>query len=290
MRKLIYLCALVLTIVSCQQGKIKQMQATQDSLAQAAVEKDSAIVNFVSAMTAIQDNLDSIKQMEDIVRIESAKVSEGKPSDKDHILSDIEIIHQLMIENKELINKLQKQLGSSNAKVAQLQKAIVVLNRQIEQKDADIAELNTQVEQLHLDITGLNTRIDEMTAEGLRKDEVLQEKTSTIESQTIAINTAFYAFGSQKELIENDLVEKAGGFLGIGKSLKMKEDFNRAYFTEIDIREFSSLELHAKKAKLVTTHPAGSYHFEGEDVVESLVIDDPQEFWRTSKFLIVVVD
>ena len=77
------LIAFVIALVSCQQGKIDRMQARQDSLAQAAVEKDSAIINFVSAMTEIQENLDSIKQMEDIVRIESAKVGEGRRTDKD---------------------------------------------------------------------------------------------------------------------------------------------------------------------------------------------------------------
>lgn len=289
MKKLIYFCVIVL-LASCQQGKIKQMQATQDSLAQAAFEKDSAIINFVSAMTEIQENLDSIKQMEDIVRIESGKVSEGRPSDKEHILSDIAIIHELMQKNKDLINQLQKQLGSSNAKVAELQRAIVVLRRQVEQKDAEIAELNAELEKMHVDITNLNTRIEEMTAEGMRKDEDLQSKASTIQSQTIAMNTAFYAFGSQKELIANDLVEKSGGFLGIGRSLKMKKDFNQSYFTQVDIRDFTRMELHAKKATLVTTHPSDSYHFEEGDLVEAIVIDNPQAFWQSSKYLIIEVN
>ncbi|WP_372773153.1 hypothetical protein [Mangrovibacterium sp.] len=289
MKKLVFV-AVVLALVSCQQGKIDRMQATQDSLAQAAVEKDSAIISFVSVMTEIQENLDSIKQMEEIVRIESGKVSEGKLSDKDHILSDIEIIHQLMKQNRALINKLQKQLGSSNSKVAELQRAIDVLKRQVEQKDSEIASLNAEIQKMNMDIAGLNSRIEEMSGESMRKDEALLEKSNLIDYQTIAINTAYYAFGSQKELIANDLVEKDGGFLGLGRSLKMKEDFNQSYFTEIDIRDFLRLEILAKRAKLVTTHPAGSYHFEGEERVDALVIDKPKEFWETSKFLIIQVN
>jgi len=281
---------MLVVFASCQQGKINQMQATQDSLTQAAEEKDSAIVSFVSAMTEIQKNLESIKRLEDIVRIESAKVGEGVQTDKEQILSDIETIHQLLKKNKELIDQLQKKLGSSNAKVAELQRAIVVLKRQVELKDAEIAELNAEVQKLYSDIADLNSRIEEMTAENMRKDEDLQAKTSAIESQTIAINTAFYAFGSRKELIVNDLVEKAGGFLGVGSRLEMKKDFNRSYFTKIDIREFSGMELHAAKARLVTPHPSGSYHFEGVDLVERIVIDDPDKFWQTSKYLIIEVN
>jgi len=289
MRKFV-LFAFVIALVSCQQGKIDRMQATQDSLSQAAVEKDSAIISFVSAMTEIQENLDSIKQMEDIVRIESAKVGEGRQTDKDQILSDIAAIHELMRQNKELINKLQKQLGSSNAKVAELQRAIVVLRKQVEQKDAEIASLKTEMEKLHIDMADMSTRMEEMTAESKLKDEALMDKTNTIDAQTIAMNTAYYAFGSQKELIENDLVAKEGGFLGIGKRLKMKEEFNGEYFTQVDIRDLKRIELNARKAELVTNHPAGSYHFEGDNMIEALVIDNPTEFWKTSKFLIIVVN
>ncbi len=63
------------------------------------------------------------------------------------------------------------------------------------------------------------------------------------------------------------------------------------------VREFQAelatclaIQLFVKKAQLVTTHPAGSYHFEGEKPIESLVIDDPQAFWKTSKYLIIAIN
>lgn len=289
MKKLL-LIACVAMLTACQQGKIDRMQSTQDSLASVAAEKDAAILDFVSAMTEIQENLDSIKHIQNIVQVESAAVSEGQIKDKDKIMNDIHVIADLMQKNREMVDKLQKQLGASNSKVAELQRAIAVLNRQIEQKDAEIATLQAELAKLNINVSELNTRMNEMSAESMHKDEVIQEKSTTIESQTIAMNKAFYAFGTQKELIENDLVEKDGGFLGLGRTLKMKEDFNKAYFTEIDIREFAMLELHVKKAALITTHPAGSYHFEGDKTVESFVIDDPKEFWKTSKYLIIEVN
>lgn len=285
--KKLFFGACVLALTACQQGKIDKMQATQDSLTGVSAQKDAAILDFVSAMTEIQENLDSIKRMQDIVRVES---SEGQQSDKERILSDVQVIADLMQKNRELINKLQKQLGASNAKVAELQRAIVVLNRQIEQKDAELASLQAELQKLNIDVSDLNTRLNDMTTESMRKDQVIQDKSTTIESQTIALNKAFYAFGTQKELVTNDLVEKSGGVLGMGRTLKMKEDFNRSYFTEVDIREFKTLELHVKKATLITTHPAGSYHFEGDKTVETFVIDDPKEFWKTSKYLIIEVN
>lgn len=280
----------VFGLVSCQQKKLDRMQAVQDSIAQAAVEKDSAILGFVSVMTEIQENLDSIKRVEEIVRLESSSGQEMKKSQRDQIVSDIRTIQELLQKNKELVVKLQKQLSSSGSKVAELQRAILVLNRQVEQKDAEIATLNAELEKLQIDISGLNTRLESMASESLRKDEVIQQKTSTIEAQTVAMNLGYYAFGTVKELLENGVIDKEGGILGIGRTLVMRKDFNHEYFTMVDIRELTNLDLHVKKAQLVTSHPEGSYHFEGEKPVESLVIDNPKEFWKSSKYLIIAVN
>lgn len=288
MRKIL-LFVVVFGLVSCQQKKLDRMQAVQDSIAQAAIEKDSAILGFVSVMTEIQENLDSIKQVEEIVRLETSSGQEMKKSQRDQIVSDIRTIQELLQKNKELVMKLQKQLSSSGSKVAELQRAVLVLNRQVEQKDTEIATLNAELEKLQIDVSGLNTRLESMASESLRKDEVIQQKVRTIEEQTVAMNLGYYAFGTVKELFDNGVIDKEGGILGIGRTLIMRKDFNQEYFTMVDIRELTSLDLHVKKAQLVTSHPEGSYHFEGKKPVESLVIDNPQEFWKSSKYLIIAV-
>ncbi len=289
MKKLLFF-AFIIFLASCQQKKIDRMQAVQDSITQAAFEKDSAIIGFVSAMNEIQDNLDSIKQIQDIVEIETSHGTEMKKDKKEQIINDIYTINELLKKNRELVAQLQKKLGASNSKVAELQRAITILNRQIEQKDAEIATMNAELEKLHIDISELNLRVESMAEESMLKDQLIQQKTQMIDEQTIEINTAFYAFGTAKELVDNGVIEKEGGFLGIGRSLKMKEDFNKEYFTTVDIRDFSVLELSVKKVELVSTHPAGSYHFVGDKNVESLVIDNPAEFWKTSRYLIIAVD
>ena len=96
---------------------------------------------------------------------------------------------------------------------------------------------------------------------------------------------------TSKELIAQGVLTKEGGFIGIGKAEKLKEDFNKNYFTQIDITESMSIPLACKKAKLITTHPSGSYKFDGpEGKIEKLTITNSEEFWSVSKYLVVVVE
>jgi chromosome segregation ATPase len=288
MKKLLFVLS-VMILVSCGQHKkeIARMQAKQDSVAQLGVQKDNSILEFIGAMNEIQTNLDSVKTIEKIVSVQTAPGAELKAEAKNRIIEDIKQIYTLLNKNKELVKTLQGKLRNSNMKITELENMIALLNKQMVEKDGEIARLNKELENLHVDVAGLNQKIETITAES---EKTIKEKSQTIEAQTVAMNTAFYAFGTKKELAEKNVIEKEGGVLGMGKTLKMKKDFNRDYFMKIDIREFKQLTLNTKKAKLVTYHPDGSFHFTGVKTVESLVIDKPDEFWKASKYLLIVVE
>jgi hypothetical protein len=140
-----------------------------------------------------------------------------------------------------------------------------------------------------VNVAGLNQKIETITKES---EQTIKEKNEVIDTKTTELNTAFYGFGTKKELEAKNVIEKEGGVLGMGKTLKLKKDFNREFFMKIDIREFNQLPLNTKKAKLVTYHPDGSYHMVMTDkkTVESIVIDKPEEFWKASKYMLIVVE
>ena len=289
MRFFIVIIAFV-ALVSCNQKKIERLQAMQDSTAQVSFQKDTTIVSFISAMNEIQENLDSIKAIEKIVSVQTASNVEMKTDAKQRIIEDVTMIHELLQKNKALIASLQKKLKNSNIKIAELEKMISLMTKQLAEKDEEIAVLNGELRKLHIDIEGLNVKINDITAESEKKSQTIKEKTKTIDEQTIALNTVYFAYGTAKELSENNVIEKEGGVLGVGRSLKMKKDFNQEYFSITDLRDFKQLDLNVKKAKLITTHTEGSYHFTGDKTVESLIIDNPAEFWKASKYLLIVID
>jgi hypothetical protein len=290
MKKLLFILSIVV-LASCGQHKreIARMQLKQDSIAALGVQKDNSILEFIGSMNEIQANMDSVKTIQKIVSVQTAPGTELKADAKKRIIEDIRQINQLLQKNKELMKSLQGRLNSSNVKLKELQTMIELQTKQMAEKDAELVRLNTELANLNVNVKGLNQKIETITAES---EATIKEKNAAIDAQTIAMNTAFYAFGTKKELDEKNVIEKEGGVLGMGKTVKMKKDFNRDYFKQIDIREFATIALNTKKAKLVSFHPEGSYHFlmTAKKTVESLIIDKPEEFWKASKYLLIVVE
>ncbi len=288
MKKLLYALS-VLVLVSCGQHKkeIAQMQAKQDSIAQVAVQKNNTILEFIDEMNEIQSNLDSIKTIEKIISIEKASGIEMKSGAKERIAEDIALINELLQKNKALAKSLTNKYRASNAKIAELEKTIDNMNKQMAEKNADIASLSKELDALHINVADLNLKIETITAES---EKTIWEKEQAFKEQADAMNTAYWAFGTKKELTDKNVIEKEGGVFGLGKTLALKKDFNRDYFQKIDIREFKQLSLNTKKAELLANHPADSYHLSGTNTVEALMIDKPNEFWKTSKYLVVVIE
>lgn len=288
MKKLLYVLS-VLVLVSCGQHKkeIAQMQAKQDSIALVAEQKNAAILEFIDEMNEIQTNLDSIKAIEKIISVEKASSVELKPAAKDRITEDIALINDLLQKNKKLAKSLTNKYKASNAKITELETTIANMNKQMAEKDADIASLTAELEALHIDVTNLSKTIETITAES---EKTIKEKELAFEEQANVMNTAYWAFGTKKELADKNVIEKEGGVLGLGKTLALKKDFNRDYFKKVDIREFKQLSLNAKKAVLLASRPTDSYHLTGTNTVDGLVIDKPNEFWKTSKYLVVVIE
>ena len=182
------------------------------------------------------------------------------------------------------VAQLKKMQSGDLKKIKELQQTVALLQKQIETKDAEIAELNNKVASLNIDVANLTGTVSNLTAENQMKDQTITAK----ENQ---LNKGWYAYGSEKEMIKNNIIEKTGGVIGLGKTMKITEKINKSFFEEIDIRNVKSITLNVKKAKLISAHPEGSFHFTGDTKkVNTLEIDDAAQFWSVSKYLVIVVE
>lgn len=278
-------CSLValLFFFSCtnNEAEIKALQKERDSLQALTFQKDSAVNIFIQSVNEIEQNLAEIKQKEGIININ--KGNEVTTSKKDQINKDILSIYDLLRQNKTKLRNAQMRLKSSGLNIDQLNLMVEQLNYKIAIKDSNIAHLRMQLSQLDLLVDSLFQNIDSLYFENELKDEI-------IDFQRAKLNKAYYIIGSKKELLEQEVIDKKGGFVGLKRIKQLREDFNKDNFTEIDITQKISFPLYAPTVEVITNHPSGAYQMHGESPVDSLVITDIEDFWSISKYLVIVIE
>lgn len=302
MKKLFFIAACVLSLAACNQDKkpaISPEQIQNDSLRAIITARDNEINDMMGTLNEIQQGFAEINEAEN--RVTVAKDGEGR--DKTAVIKEnIQFIAQRMQENRELIKKLQEQLRTTGFKGEQMQKAIESLNAQLVEKDkelralrAELEKKNIHIQELDQTISGLNSDVAALQTDkqNLQTDKQnlqtekqnLQnesnKKTETINTQDKQLNTAWFAFGTKKELKRQNVLVK-------GKVLQ--GSFNKNYFTKIDIRETRELKLYSKSAQILTSHPTSSYSLTKDASGQYVLrISDPTTFWSTSKYLVVQV-
>lgn len=275
--------ALALFIAACNTSstdgsspELDSLKAENERLKAEAMTKDQSIDEFLQSLNEIEENLNAIKEREKIVRITSTSM-ENQNTKQEQIAADINMIGQLLLENKSKIASLNKKLKAAGIKSTELEKIIEGLNKKLDEKDNEIASLKEE-------LTIANAALEKLFVEYNQRLEELDDKTGKL-------NTAYYVIGTKKELLEKGVITKEGGIVGIGKTNKLKSDFNKEYFTKVDVTTTSSIPLLSKKAKVITSHPSGSYKVEGsKDKAEKLVISNSDEFWSASKYLVIIVE
>lgn len=293
-------CA-VMALTGCNSGQKKMNPADiqNDSLRSIIQARDNEINDMMGTLNDIQEGFSEINAAENRVTI----AKDGEGADKATVIKEqIQFIAQRMKENRELIKKLQEQLKETGFKGDQMRKTIENLQAQLIQKDGElkklraelqaknihIAELDETINGLNSDVASLNTSVQNLntektnlTNEKAQLQSESNKKSETISSQDKQLNTAWYVFGTKKELKQNNI-------LNDGKVLR--EGFNRNYFTKIDIRVDKEIKLYSKSAKILTAHPSNSYSLSKDSNGQYVLrINDPQSFWSTSKYLVVQV-
>ena len=292
MKKILLLLAAVCTLsfaMSCSTKKEKEQESkdpnaeTIDSLRQALTQSQNESNDLIETLSQIQDGFDQINEAEGRVNVEN---KQGERANKQAIIENMEFIQRSMKLNRELISNLQQQLRNPNQSdtrtKAKLEEMGNNYNKQLEDKQKQIDELRAQLAERDIkiaeqgeQINALNTSVNDLSQKN-------EEKARTVAAQDKELNTAYYVFGTKKELREQRILKS-------GDVLK-SNDFNKDYFTRIDLRVTKQIRLYSKSAKLMTNHPTGSYTLEKDAQNQYVLrINNPQEFWSVSKYLVIIV-
>lgn len=284
MKNLLAFTFIALLFVQCTQNieDAQKAQMRNDSLQRLLVEKDSAIYAVLNTFSAIENNLETIKAKENIISL-AVKNVEDTQSREEQINEEINAIYALMLDNKEKLAKLQNQLKQAHIKNNDLLKTIAALQEKLAEKNAEIITMRGDLLRMNLKIDELSYTLDTLKFES-------EVKTAIIESQEESLNTAYYLFGTERELKDMQILDEKGKFIGISFGTNLNADFDKELFTPIDIREQTKFTFSSKKINIISKHPSASFQIYGEKPVDSLLINDPDAFWSVSKYLVIVLD
>ena len=281
MRKVLFIMACVAMMVGCQQSQEKQdtmVQELRDSLNTIISQKDTELNDMMSTLNDIEDGFRQINEAQNRVAI--AKQGEGT-STKDRIRENMQFIQNTMKQNRELINKLKQQLRESSFKGDQLKRTLESLTAQLEEKDKQMQMLRDELEDRDIYIGELGEKIEDLNTDVAKLTEETTQKTETINTQDKQLHTAWFVFGTKKELKEQHILVDGD---------VLQSNFNKEYFTKIDIRVDKEIKLYSSSAKMLTAHPSSSYTLQRDANKQYVLrITDPQLFWSTSKYLVVLV-
>lgn len=281
MKKILFIAFCMAAIVACKNEKPQPPQQNtvqNDSLQKIIEQRDNEINDMMGILNDVEEGFRAINKAEDRVTI--AKDGEGE-NKQAQIREDIKFIQQKMEQNRELIAKLQQQMRESSFKSSELKRTIDNLIKQLEEKDTQLKELRAELDAKNIHIAELDATINTLNSNVSDLKTESEQKTQTIDSQDKQLNTAWFAFGTKKELKKQNILVK-------GKVLQ--GNFNKNYFTKIDIRVDKEIKLYSKSAKLLTMHPSSSYTLTTDAKDQYVLrITNPQLFWSTSKYLVIQV-
>lgn len=289
MKTKIYLFVLISSFfVSCgyQSAEYRALKEQNDSLLRAKQSMQEELDGYFSAMNQIEQNIEKIKSTENVISLQPV----GEEIDNDtrmKINQDLAFLNEMLQTNKDELARLKKEIKKSAFKSTELEKTIERLTKSLEEESSKVALLEAQIMEKDSLIAQLGSQVETMgkDIENLKNDN--EAKQGKITEQEETIHTAWYVFGTRKELKEQKIITSDGLF---SSQRVLQSDFNKSYFVRIDARKTKSIPLYSTRAKILTSHPKSSYTLEKENGNFVLLILDTETFWSVSKYLVIEVD
>lgn len=289
MKKLFIACLSLGMLASCNikdSGEYKALQAERDSLLQITSRDQADIADLMSIINEVNANFDQIKEAEKYLTVQANATGELSTDTKKRIRDNFSMINDILKKNKADIATLNQKLKNAGGQAAQLKQTVERLTAELEQRSAAIVELrdalvtrDAQIASLSGTVEKLSTDVKELTDENV-------EQATKIKEQDKELNTAYYIFGTSKELKEAKVI--SGGFLASPKILN--ESIDKALFIKIDIRDVQEIPVYAKKVKVLSDQPTDSYSIAKDSDGNAIIkILDYKRFWSLGKFLIMQV-
>ena len=263
-------------IIDSLQSELNSKDKELNSLEFDKLNNDSIVNQYALYIQRIKNNINEINNQESIINNAKSK-QEFYESDTTNIINAIKIMSEKLIENESMISELNNAVKLEKNKNSQFATRVTELSTEVAKSNREIYFLREELYSLNSSFEAIFNKYNEQN----KKISFLNNK----------LNEIAYVIGTKSELLDNGVLTKSGGLIGLGKSRKLNSDFNTNYFTFSTKQDLKSIVLGYKSVKLMTPHPSESYKISKNtnELIDSLLIFNVENFWKNSKFLVLEV-
>jgi len=200
------------------------------------------------------------------------------------------------------VSEMEEQLSAAATRLRAVNATSATQVQQIAALEASIAEERTAMEGQRQRVASLEAAIAGLEEATARQSEENQQLERTVESMADEANEVWYVVGTKDELLDRGIIREEGGsrvlfiFGKRGQTLVPSRTVDPTMFTAGDMRQIVSIPLPDAEAdtkwKVVTPQDLSAIGSplddEGRVLGDALSISDPQRFWASSRYLIVV--
>lgn len=208
-------------------------------------------------------------------------------------------------ELNDRLTTMRNELETARADLSQARQRIGALGNQatmlrdsldavITERDEALAMQRDSIADVVASLDSMETVVDDLTTERTN----LADELSAIEEKYY---TVYYTVGTRDELLERGIIEEEGGARVLlvlwraGETLVPARDLDPDQFRAVDFRQTSTIALPAPGTyKIVSRQDIGyvepSPGEDGRFTGETLRITEPEQFWQSSRFLILVAE
>jgi len=287
-KTLLMLATGMLLFASCQQkvkdenvalkAKIDSLQAVNAELKTGSKQLGSTVSSYEETLAEIDQTLADIASNQKEVNTLKGELKDDENTAKS-IKARIGNIQEMMQASRQKIltldrnlDKLRKQSGAKSEEILELDQKLKDASQALVQKEEELMEIRVSLEQQLADM-----------------GQALDEQISVSADLKSTLNRVYYYVGESKDLQEKNIVNKEGGFIGLGKVKMVNANAPTQLFNKANKESLNAIELNGREAKLISNHPADSYEFVGEQKFERLKIIDRDQFWKDSNYLVIEV-
>ncbi|MDB9990356.1 hypothetical protein OAD79_02800 [Flavobacteriales bacterium] len=257
------------------QSELSFKDQTINSLEFQKLNDDSIVNLYALYIQKIKNNINEISKQELIIN--NAKNNpDFIEKDTTDIIKSIKILSKKLQENESMLMALNNAVKQEKNKNSLFASKVTDLREEIDKSNREVYYLKEELNSMNASFEAI-----------FKKYNLQNKKISAINQK---LNEVAYVIGSKSELLDNGVLTKSGGLIGIGKTRKLNSNLNTDYFTYVSKYKFENIPLGYKSVRLMTSHPTNSYKLSNlNEIIDSLIIINQDDFWRNSKFLVIEV-